>query len=361
MKNVFISKGLYPRTYFSLSAEYIASVQLPSGAIPWFEDGLLDPWDHVEAAMGLNVAGLHHQARKAFCWLQNTQEPDGSFFPAYVDRTPLDTSRKESHHALYLATGAWHDYLISQDLDFLKQMWPSVEAGVAFAVKLQTWAGEISWARNGDGSIYNDALITGCSSIYKSLECALLIAQSLGLSRPSWTRARQRLGQAIRLKTNRFDRSWASKARYSMDWFYPVLCGVFLGSAAKTRLRSKWDQFVHPYLGCSCVADEPWIAVAESCELVMALVGAGEYARAALVFSWLHHNRDQEGAYWTGYQTELGRYWPEERPTWTTGAVLLAADALARVTPAAQLFTSVALPEEQSRACSPEPSLKRCR
>ncbi|MCF8107152.1 MAG: hypothetical protein K9K64_16880, partial [Desulfohalobiaceae bacterium] len=50
-----------------------------------------------------------------------------------------------------------------------------------------------------------------------------------------------------------------------------------------------------------------------------------------------------------GYQTELGRYWPEERPTWTAGAVLLAADALARVTPAAELFTTVSLPEPEAQ------------
>ena len=36
--------------------------------------------------------------------------------------------------------------------------------------------------------------------------------------------------------------------------------------------------------------------------------------------------------------------WPEERPTWTAGAVLLAGDALAQHTPAHQLFTNVCLP-----------------
>ncbi|MCF8104644.1 MAG: glycoside hydrolase family 116 protein [Desulfohalobiaceae bacterium] len=348
MKNLYISKGLYPRTYFSLSAAYIASIQLPSGAIPWFDDGLLDPWDHVEAAMGLNIAGLRQQARKAYAWLRANQERDGSFWPAYADCLPLDTSRKESHHAVYPATGVWHDYLIHKDLDFLDQMWPILEAGVEFALELQTRAGEIAWAREPDGSIYDDALITGCSSIYKSLECALRIAETLGKQRPRWQLARHRLGQAVRFKPDRFDRTWASKDRYSMDWFYPVLSGIYTGAAARSRLRSKWNLFVRPCLGCLCVSDQPWITVAESCELVMALVGAGEYSRAALVFSWLHHHRDRQGAYWTGYQTELGGYWPEERPTWTAGAVLLAADALARVTPAADLFTSVSLPEPEA-------------
>ena len=33
----------------------IAAAQLPSGAIPWFAGGQIDPWDHTEAAMGLDV------------------------------------------------------------------------------------------------------------------------------------------------------------------------------------------------------------------------------------------------------------------------------------------------------------------
>ena len=43
---------------------------------------------------------------------------------------------------------------------------------------------------------------------------------------PQWLLARERLGQALRHKPERFDRTWESKSRYSMDWFYPVLAGV---------------------------------------------------------------------------------------------------------------------------------------
>jgi hypothetical protein len=35
--------------------------------------------------------------------------------------------------------------------------------------------------------------------------------------------------------------------------------------------------------------------------------------------------------------------WPDEKPTWTAGAILLAADALTEHTPAARLFCSVQL------------------
>jgi hypothetical protein len=219
-------------------------------------------------------------------------------------------------------------------------MWPCVCRGLDFALGLQSRHGEIAWALKDDGAACDDALVTGCSSIYKSLECGLAIADTLGLQAQEWALARERLGRALRAKPHRFDRTWASKARYSMDWFYPVLSGVITGYQARQRLRQAWEAFVQPGLGCRCVSDQPWITVAESCELVMALAAAGQRSRAAQLFSWLHISRTPDGGYWTGYQTELDIFWPEERPTWTAGAVLLAADALACATPAAGLFTS---------------------
>ena len=56
-------------------ADYISRHQLPSGAIPWYDEGITDPWDHVESAMGLTVAGCHEEAQRAFCWLRETQPP----------------------------------------------------------------------------------------------------------------------------------------------------------------------------------------------------------------------------------------------------------------------------------------------
>ena len=99
-----------------------------------------------------------------------------------------------------------------------------------------------------------------------------------------------------------------------MDWFYPVLGGVLGRGQAKARLAARWDTFVKEGMGCRCVSDEPWVTVAESCELTMALLGAGDHARAARLFSWLHQWRDDDGAYWTGYQLVENIMWPEEEP-----------------------------------------------
>jgi hypothetical protein len=135
-----------------------------------------------------------------------------------------------------------------------------------------------------------------------------------------------------------------------MDWFYPTLAGVFEGAQSRTRLRARWDSFVVDGMGCRCVSDQPWVTVAESAELTMALLGAGEHARAARLFSWLHRWRDDDGAYWTGYQWVEDLLWPAEKPTWTAGAILLAADALTGYSAASRLFTEVRLIDSPQQA-----------
>jgi hypothetical protein len=80
----------------------------------------------------------------------------------------------------------------------------------------------------------------------------------------------------------------------------------------------------------------------------MALLAAGDHARAVELYSWLHRWRLEDGAYWTGYQFALDITWPDEKPSWTAGAILLAADALTEYTPAARLFREVQLLDQQS-------------
>jgi hypothetical protein len=231
-------------------------------------------------------------------------------------------------------------------------LWPVVDAAMDFVLSLQSPQGDIDWAVDEHGTPKDDALVTGCSSIYKSLECAHNISATLGEARPQYLRARALLGDALRRQPERFDRSWESKSRYSMDWFYPVLAGVYTGAAARERLAARWRDFVEPGLGCRCVVEEPWVTVAESCELVMALLAAGDHARAVELYSWLHQWRSHSGDYWTGYQFVQDLLWPEERPSWTAGAVLLAADALTGHSGASGLFTGVELVPEPRAALS---------
>jgi hypothetical protein len=343
MSGPYFTPGLFPRDFLAPTIASIVDAQLPSGEIPWSPGNYADPWDHVEAAMGLSIGGEWDAAERAYCWLRERQLADGSWWAAYREDVPDNCDRRESNFVAYVATGVWHHFRVTGDREFLASMWPMVDAAIGFVLKLQSPQGDIDWAVDGEGKPKSDALVTGCSSIYKSLECAHNIAVTLGEARPQWLEARARLGDALRNRPERFDRSWESKSRYSMDWFYPVLTGVISGPAARERLAARWSEFVEPGMGCRCVVEEPWVTVAESCELVMALLAAGDHARAVELYSWLHQWRSDTGDYWTGYQFVQELLWPDERPTWTAGAVLLAADALTRHTAAATLFTRVEL------------------
>ncbi len=352
MSGLYLSKGMFPHEFFRPTVDYILSVQQADGCIPWFEGGYADPWDHVEGAMGLSIAGEWAAAERAYQWLLEHQLPDGSWWAGYKNGEVHNHERRETNFVAYVATGVWHHYLISCNRAFLETMWNTVEGAIEFVLGLQTEHGEIHWAVDTAGEPMRDALITGCSSISKSLECALNIAATLGQARPRWAEARLALIEALRHKPERFDRTWESKERYSMDWFYPVLTGVVPRAQASAHIAAKWDKFVEEGMGCRCVSDEPWVTIAESCELTLALLAAGERAKAAELYAWLHQWRHQDGSYWTGYQFVEDVLWPDERPTWTAGAIMLAADALTEHTPACRLFIEVSLLSDERDACS---------
>ena len=334
------SSSLKPALHPSLqsTADYIARLQLDSGAIPWFEDSIVDPWDHVEAAMGLAIGGYTLEAANAYRWLAELQRQDGSWLAAYRNGQPADATRAETNFVAYIATGVWHQYLITRDADFLHELWPCVRRACDFVIALQTIHGDIHWAVDTHKGIDKDALVTGCSSIYRSLGCAAEIARELREPCEDLLSTQKSLGDALRNKPERFDRTWASKARYSMDWFYPVLTGAISGAAATERLQARWDEFVEPGIGCRCVSDEPWVTIAETCELTMALCVNGQRLKARALFENLQRFQHTDGSWWTGFVTRDEKLWPDERPTWTAGAVLLAADTLYGLTNARGLF-----------------------
>jgi hypothetical protein len=330
------------------TADYIAAQQQSDGAIPWFDGGIVDPWDHVEAAMGLTVSGRIDAAGRAYRWLADNQRADGTWLAAYRDGAIADGTRVETNFVAYAATGIWHYYLVTGDRRFLGEFWSVAERAMRFVLELQSPSGEIYWALDTRTGINKDALVTGCSSIHKSLECMARLAFEVERDPRPWLDARAKLGHSLRHLPHRFDRTWASKARYSMDWFYPVLSGVFTGAAAQMRIDSHWHTFVVDGLGCRCVRDQPWVTVAETCELILALLAVGRKVTAATLFAWLQRFRDHDGAWWTGYAMRDAVFWPAERPTWTAAAVLLAADALTERTAAAGLFTAVELPSGEN-------------
>ncbi len=325
---------------FRDTVDYIASVQRADGAIPWFRSDLVDPWDHVEAAMGLSIGGRISAAERAYEWLTRVQRSNGSFWVAGRQGFGGEPGRCESNSSAYIATGVWQHFLITRDHSFLRRLWPAVEAAIEFVLGLQSPGGEICWAVDAADRVQRGALVAGNSCIYRSLGCAIAAGHRLGEPRPRWVFARARVGRAIRRRPECFDRTWASNRRFAMDWYYPILGGVIRGEEARRRLARRWDDFVEPGIGCRCVDDQAWVSVAETCELILALLAAGELELAARVFSWLHERfRDSDGGYFTGYAFQDDNLWPRQKSTWTAGAVLMAFDALSGVTPAARLFT----------------------
>ena len=324
--------------FYKRSVEYILKVQNQDGSIPWEVNKKLDPWDHIEAAMGLSVAGKKEETERAFLWLKANQLSDGSWYSEYLMSSPV-TKRRETNFSAYIATGLWHYYLVFEDKHFLKFMLPTITNSVNFVTSMQTEQGDIYWASEEDKEILDDSLITGSSSIYKSLECASAIFNLLGESSLQADISKKNLKNSILNNPERYDRSWESKSRYSMDWYYPILCGIYDDKKSIKDIETKWSKFIVDGMGCKCVEEEPWVTVAESSELVLALVKIGLREEALKIFNSLHQWRDtQDGLYWTGYVYKDKKFWPVEKPTWTAGAVLLAADALYEFTPGSELF-----------------------
>ena len=325
--------------FYRNSIDYILSVQNMDGSIPWEFEKKLDPWDHIEAAMGLSIGRKKEESEKAFIWLRDNQLSDGSWYAEYLNSIPA-TKRRETNFSAYIATGLWHYYLIFEDKDFIEHMLPTLTKAIDFVLSMQTEGGDIYWASEEGKEILDDSLITGSSSIYKSLECAAAIFSIFDKPVESILIAMNKLKISINENPQRYDRNWESKSRYSMDWYYPVLCGVYDNEKSIKQIHSKWSEFIVEGMGCKCVKEEPWVTVAESSELVTALVKIGLFTEAETLLNSLHQWRDEkDGLYWTGYVYADKKFWPVEKPTWTAGAVLLAADALYKFTSGSELFS----------------------
>ena len=94
-------------------------------------------------------------------------------------------------------------------------------------------------------------------------------------------------------------------------------------------------------LGVRCVSDRPWVTAAETCECVIAHLGVGRRDIASEMFEWVQNLRTEDGSYFTGMvHPERAHFPADERTSYTAAAVILAADALARFSPASALFSN---------------------
>jgi hypothetical protein len=321
------------------TVDAIAAWQLPSGMIPWFPGGHCDPWNHVEAAMALAIGGRRAEAEAAYAWLADRQRTDGSWHQYYLADS-IEQDKLDANVIAYVASGVWHHHLLFHDDGFLVRMWPVVEAAIDFVLDLQTPRGEIIWARHADGTPWSFALLTGSSSICHSLRCAIALAEHLGHERPDWELSAARLAHVItQHAAGELPDAFSPKHRWAMDWYYPVMTGVLRDEAALERLEERRDTFFVEGMGVRCVSDRPWVTAAETCECLLSYLSLGERDVALELFDWAQTLRSPSGHYFTGIVfPEMVHFPGDERSTYTSASIVLAADALAGASAASHLF-----------------------
>jgi hypothetical protein len=317
------------------TGEHLASLQLETGMIPWFPGGHCDPWNHVETAMALDVAGLHQHAERAYEWLVDTQRPDGAWHAYYANDGSVEDTKLDTNVCAYIATGVCHHLRNTWDRGFAENMWPTVERALEFVLSLRRPDGVPLWAIEPDARPWDYALITGTSSIQHALRCGARLAESVGESRPGWIEAADVMAAVVRDSPESFE----PKTRWAMDWYYPVLTGVLTGEAAKVRMADGWDTFAMEGLGIRCVSDEPWVTASETAECALAYAAMGDTATATDLLAWSRTHRREDGSYWTGIVYPEPVLFPfDEHTSYTAAAVVLAVDAITRATPASDVF-----------------------
>ena len=319
------------------TAEWIASLQLPTGMIPWFPGGHCDPWNHVETAMALDVAGLHAEARQAYRWLADIQRPDGSWWNYYLPDGSVEEAKLDTNVCAYIATGVWHHWLCTGDRVTVDELWPTVCAALEWVLSMRRSDGTILWARNEDDSPWDYALLTGSASIAHALRAGVQLASAVGERHRHWTDAATVLAERVATAPDAFE----PKDRWAMDWYYPVLTGTLTGEPAKARLAEGWDTFAMEGKGIRCVSDEAWVTASETAECSIAHAVIGDRSTAADLLAWTRAPRRDDGAYWTGkVYPSLENFPLGEVSAYTGAAVVLAADAITAASPASGVFVA---------------------
>jgi hypothetical protein len=331
---------LLSRAEMAATARSIEACQGRNGMIAWFPGGHGDPWNHVEAAMALDVAGHHEAARAAYTWSLDSQAADGSWHAYYLPEGGVEESRRDTNATAYLATGLWHHLVATGDRAFVSAALPAVAAATSFVLSHQREGGEVIWSVESDGRPAAFALLAASSSVFASLVAAERLSRVLDRPIAGLGGAAARLAAALVDDPGLF----SPREEYAMDWYYPVLAGALTGAAARARLAAGRDLFATS-TGVLCRSDRRWVTTAESAECAMAHVRAGEVATAHRLLATTVDKRRADGSYLTGLvYPERSEFPPGEASSYSAAAVVLATDLLAKGAATTAVF-------------APEPSL----
>ena len=325
-------------SFFENIAKFIKSIQLESGVIPSNDDGSHDPWDHIESIMGLNFANEYESSKLAFDWLIKNQNQDGSWFSKYMDDIPIEKN-KPTHFAPYISVAALHFYKIFSDKEYLEYLWPSIESAINFSIKLQIQNGTIPWSVDKNHKIEEDFLLTGSSSILKSIECGIAISKIIKSTKnlEDWNHSYELLSKAIKNPSGKFD-LLKDRKRFSMDWYYPILSGCLNDNQKFFYVDKVFKDFYIKEMGIKCVIEEPWVTVAETCEFIICLMISGRDEDAKKLLKDVINISDINGVPYMGWQYEENIFWPLEKPSWTSAALIIAADSVMGLSKGKDLF-----------------------
>ena len=192
--------------------------------------------------MALSVCGLHDEAERAYQWLADSQLPDGSWFNYYLADGGEGPAAR--HQRLRLpGRRAWHHHLVTgEDRRSSASCGRRSSAGLDFVLRWQQPDGSVRWSLDRAGRPEGYALLTGSSSIYHSLRCAVAWPSASARTGPtgSWPPA----GSAMPSPTT----PARSRRRTSSPWTGTTRCSPapLEGEAGRRRMaerlvdRSSW-------------------------------------------------------------------------------------------------------------------------
>ena len=271
------------------TAQSIASLQRPDGMIPWFPGGHCDPWNHVEAAMALTVAGMDDDADRAYQWLARHAAPRRQLVQLLPDhRSQGPPSR---HQRVRLPRDG---SLAPLRLDRAISAASRSSGRLSKRASTSSSAGSSPTVRSAGRSIPRDARRSTRSSPAPRRSTTASAARSrvprrLGHERPDWELAAGRLAHAVAHAPEAF----APKVEFAMDWYYPVLSGAVSGTAARLRILRSWSTFVLDGRGVRCVSTGEWVTAAETAECVLTLDALGLDGAALELLTWVRDLRNR--------------------------------------------------------------------
>jgi len=296
---------------FEPSKNWIISNQSPSGAIFWDEKGKCDPWDHCECLIALAIYEEWEHFWRGVNWFITNLNEDGLIYAEFQNEKPSKL-HYESHHAPYIIMPLIQASLIDKEQDYKKiltnEQLLKLENIFEVLDDFKDEDGYFYWAKDSNG--YSDnSLITASMSIFLSL-----VAKD-----KSFPKFNTEMWQ------EKFNRDGVDRSRFSMDFYYPFLAGI---KNNKKEFLDLLDNYYVKGLGVKCVAEEPWVTIAESSECVISALIHDNENIAKQIFNDIQQFQNKDGIFPTGYQYDMEIFWPEENSTWTNAAVIIAAHAL---------------------------------